>query len=188
MSNPSTDVREAGATMSGTGWGRLLRLASGVLAFAALLLIAGEVAQVLGFPGGGARVRLELLSEVANGITGLLVVGAVVLGLAASRADESASAVDEAPGWPLVVAGVVGAVLVMAAIYSVIDILTIHIPSPGATGQQFQVGISSGDGGWQRASVILQRSAGGLLGAFAAWVVVTRQRLLAPRQQANALA
>jgi hypothetical protein len=111
-----------------------------------------------------------------------------MLALVATRMDDAAVTSDGVSGWPLVVGGVLGAVLVIAAIYSVIDILTIHIPSPGATGQQFQVSLSSGHRGWERAAVILQRGAGGLLGAFAAWMAVTRQRTAPTPQQVSTLA
>ena len=173
--------------MNGMGWGRLLRLAAGVLAIASLMVIVGHVAQVLSFPGP-ARPRLESLSEIANGVSGLLVVGAVMLALVATRMDDAVVTGDGVGGWPLVVGGVLGAVLVIAAIYSVIDILTIHIPSPGATGQQFQVALTSGHAGWERVAVILQRGAGGLLGAFAAWMALTRQQASAPPQQVSTLA
>src|SRR5947209_15476025 len=130
--------------MNWTGWGRLLRLASGVLAVSALLVVAGQVAQALGFPppGAGARARLELLSYIAESATGLLVVGAVMLALVASRMRDGAVTADGGTSWPLVLAGVLGVVIVMAAIYSVIDLVTLHIPSPGATGQTLQVALS----------------------------------------------
>src|SRR5437763_6317457 len=153
-----SDKGGRGATMNGMGWARLLRLAAGVLALAALLVVAGQGAQVLSFPGAGARLRLESLSGIANGVSGLLVVGAVMLALVATRMDDAAVIGDGVGGWPLVVGGFLGGVLLIAATYSVIDILTIHIPSPGATGQQFQVSLSSGHAGWERLAVILQRS------------------------------
>jgi len=186
--NPFCNAQRDGATMNGMGWGRILRLASGVLALSALLVIAGQVAEVLSFPGVGTRLRLESLSEVANGVSGMLVVGAVILALAAGRVDDRAETAEGAGGWSLVLGGVLGAVLVIAAVYSVIDLLTLHVPSPGATGQQIQVSLSSGHTGWDRVAVILQRGAGGLLGAFAAWVAVMRQRLSAPPQPVSALA
>ena len=110
-----------------------------------------------------------------------------MLALVASRMGDGAVTADGGASWPLVLAGVLGVVIVMAAIYSVIDLVTLHIPSPGATGQTLQVALSGVHTGWERVAVILQRGAGGLLGGFAAWMAVARQRLSAPPQPVSSL-
>ena len=164
--------------MNGIGWSRVLRVSAAVLASAALCVIAGQVVQVLSFPIVGTRATLEAVSQVANAVTGLLVVGAVLLGLAANEHADDTDIVDAAGVWPLVLSGVLGAALVLAAVYAIVDVFTVHIPSTGATGQPFQVGLSSGRPVLERSAVVLQRGAGGLLGAFAAWLAFARPRVV----------
>lgn len=112
-----------------------------------------------------------------------------MLALLASQFDDSPVKRERVGGWPLVLGGVLGAVLVITALFAVADILTLHIPSPGATGVQFRTGFYGGHiSAWNRVSVILQRGAGGLLGAFAAWVAFGRQRVARPPEQVSNLA
>ena len=117
----------------------------------------------------GARQTLENLSQVANGLTGLLVLAAVVLALLAN-----ASAAEK---WPLLLGGALGVVLVLAALYAIVEVVTLHVPSPGATGQQFRIGLNGGYSWWNKLAVILERAAGGVLGGLAAWLVAVHQGL-----------
>jgi hypothetical protein len=84
------------------------------------MLVAGQVLTAWGFPGSSTRMRFELVSQIAGVGTGLLVLGAGVLALAGN---------DVRP-WLLRVVVVLGALLALAGIFAMVDILTIHIPSP----------------------------------------------------------
>jgi hypothetical protein len=90
-----------------------------VLALSAAMLVAGQVLTAWGFQGSSTRMRFELVSQIAGVGTGLLVLGAGVLALAGN---------DVRP-WLLRVV-VLGALLALAGIFAMVDILTIHIPSP----------------------------------------------------------
>jgi hypothetical protein len=141
-------------------WGRVLGATAIVLALSSAMLVVGQALTAWGFPGSSTRMRLELLSQVAGVGIGLLVLGAGLLALAGN---------DVRP-WLLRVVVVLGALLALAGIFAVVDILTIHIPSPGATGQRVVIGLSSGARWLDRWGLILQRAAGGLLGGWAAWL------------------
>ncbi|MBV9283553.1 MAG: hypothetical protein JO176_02975, partial [Acidimicrobiia bacterium] len=154
-------------------WNRVLRTAAIALVLSTVLAIAGQVIYVLSFPGGRFPDRLDFVSEIANPTLGVLVVGAVVLLLAARRsngADADTTDIDAVA----VAVVVLGAVLVIATVYSVVRLVSIHVPSPGATGQglTFRLNLQRGD--WStRIGQILLRAAGGVLGAWAAWVALT---------------
>jgi hypothetical protein len=67
---------------------------------------------------------------------------------------------------------VLGGVLALAAAYAVVRLVSVHVPSPAATGQAARVGLSSGD--WSgRLGQVLLRLSGGVLGAWAAWAAFT---------------
>jgi hypothetical protein len=55
--------------------------------------------------------------------------------------------------------------------------LTVHIPSPGATGQDIQIRLSAAHQWSERVALILQRAAGGVLGAWGAWLAADRTDL-----------
>ena len=166
--------------MGELSWSRILRLSSMMLVLAAAALIAGQVVLVLGFPRGGTRATLEGLSEIANGVNGLLVLGAVLLALAVRQLPGVGGDVDGGTRRRLFVEAILGAIIVAAALYAVVDVLTIHIPSPAATGQALQIGLTTGHTASLRLAVILERGGGGVLGAWALWLA-TRSTNIAAR-------
>ena len=105
---------------------------------AVVLTIAGAVLRSGTFSGASARVQIEEISEqYANIVTAALVLAAVVAlsFLAPARL---------ARARPLVViAFIVGAVVALLATYSVVDILSLHVPGPNST-DSISIGITPG--------------------------------------------
>lgn len=158
--------------LDGLAWGRVQRTAAIALVLSAALAIAGQVIYVLSFPGGRFPDRLDLVSQIANPTLGVLVVGAAIL-LLVERRSQGPDVDNAELDWAALALVVIGAVLVVATAYSVVRLVSIHVPSPGATGQALGFSVSRGD--WSmRIGQILLRGAGGVLGAWAAWVALTK--------------
>lgn len=159
--------------LDGVAWNRALRTAAIALVASTALAIAGQVIYVLSFPGGRFPDRLDLVSQIANPTLGVLVVGAAIF-LLAGRRSTDLSADAATMDWVAVAVVVLGAVLVFATAYSIVRLVSIHVPSPGATGQGVAVSLTLARGDWStRIGQILLRAAGGVLGAWAAWVALT---------------
>ena len=181
--------------MGGTTWDRVRRGTAIVLGVSATLLIAGQVLAIVDLSGATARERFELISQIANPGIGLLVLGAALcatlgpgdLGgdhlesgelddLESEEADVDNAFVDDGmagvPGWVMIGVLVLGALITIAAVVSIINIITIDIPSPGETGQEIQLRFSQDEDWTQRVATILVRAGGGVLGAWAAWIVL----------------
>ena len=163
------------AMVDGGTWIRVLRTAAIALVVSAALAMLGQVVYVLSFRGTRLVDKLDLVSQIATPTLGVLVVGAAILLLAGRRA-RTPGAGTVGRDWVAVAIVVLGTLLALAAVYSVIRMVSVHVPSPGATGQSSSFALSSGD--WSaRVGQILLRGAGGLLGAWAAWAVLTTMAL-----------
>jgi hypothetical protein len=163
--------------MDRAAWNQVVRVTAIVLELSAVLAIAGQVLYVVSYPGGSTRDRLELVSAIANPGIGLLVLGAALLALASVRSPDVAAEQAGGRGWVFTAVVVLGAVLILAAIFSIVDMLTVHIPSPGATGQDIQIRLSAAHQWSERVALILQRAAGGVLAAWGAWLAADRTDL-----------
>ena len=149
----------------------VFRAAAVALVASAAMAIVGQVVYVFSFRGGTAGDRLDLISQIATPTLGVLVLGAAIL-LVVRRGSAD-------PAWLSTAVMVLGCVLVFAAVYSVVRIVSVHVPSPGATGQAARVGLSSGD--WSgRLGQSLLRLSGGVLGAWAAWATFTTREISDP--------
>ena len=149
----------------------VLRAAAVALVVSAAMAIVGQVVYVFSFPGGRASERLDLISQIATPTVGVLVLGAAIL-LVVRRGSAD-------PAWLSVAVMVLGGVLALAAAYAAARLVSVHVPSPGATGQAVRVGLSSGD--WSgRLGQILLRLSGGVLGAWGAWAVFTTREVSEP--------
>jgi len=142
----------------------VLRAAAVALVVSAALAIVGQVVYVFSFSGGTASDRLDLISQIATPTLGVLVLGAAIL-LVVRRGSAD-------PAWLSGAVILLGTILALAAVYAAVRLVSVHVPSPGASGQAVRVGLSSGD--WKgRLGQVLLRLAGGVLGAWAAWAVFT---------------
>jgi hypothetical protein len=163
-------MRRGGGDVNGLTWSRVLRVAAVSLVASAVLAIVGQVVYAFSFPGGSFGDRLDIASQrISNPTVAAILLGAAIVTVAQGDTD-----------WVLVAAGVLGALVTLAAIYSIIHLISVRIPSPGATGQNIQVGVATQD--WTtKLGEILLRAAGGVLGASAAWIAASstgvRERL-----------
>jgi hypothetical protein len=156
---------------------RILRIVALVLVVAAGFSIIGQVIYVLSIPGVHFADRLDLISQIAGPTLGVLVLGAALLplvdaGVETDEVETDEVATDEVAdttNWVSMAAAVLGGVIFAAALYSIIHTISLHIPSPGETGQSLQLSVSSRD--WAgRIGAIFLRLAGGVIGACAAWI------------------
>jgi hypothetical protein len=156
--------------VNGETWNGVLRTAAIALVLSAALAIIGQTLYVLSFPGGSTETQLELISQIANPAVSVLLLVAVLLLLARLRATDP-DGVPARSDWLAVAVIVLGAVIVLAAVYSMIHLVSVHVPSPGATGQDVQLRVTTED--WLgRLGQILLRVSGGILGAWAAWMAI----------------
>jgi|SRR5712671_2994061 len=108
------------------------------LVVATVLLILAAVLRATSFSGSSVREQIELVSQgSANVITAGLML-ATVAALLQLGSERSARA------RPILVAAlIVSAVIVLLAVFSVVDILTIHIPGPNSQ-ESFSIVLARG--------------------------------------------
>jgi len=120
------------------------------LIIAIVLIIVGAIIRsgTSPFSNLSGRNRIELISEgSANALTAGLLLGAVAA-LSFLKTDRRART------RPLLVgAFIVSAVIVLLAVYTVVDVLTMHVPGPDSS--DFSIGLSQGSSMSDRLSIVL---------------------------------